>query len=107
MNATISRQVLPSTSAPMVEGEVGKVSGAPRALLRGEGAVVLMGATLAYSALGDRCSVFALLFLVPDLSMLGYLAGRRVGATSYGLKYGTGFGHTHLGDVGRSSRSAS
>jgi hypothetical protein len=84
--------------------------------------------------------MFALFFLVPDLSMLGYLAGRRVGAAcynaghsylgpaalcaagaalnahgvllaasiwaahigfdrmlGYGLKYGTGFGDTHLG----------
>jgi hypothetical protein len=38
---------------------------------------------VAYSALGGRWGLFALLFLLPDLSMVGYLAGRRVGAASY------------------------
>jgi len=89
------------------------------------------------------------LFLLPDLSMLGYLAGPRVGAfcynllhhkalalavglagwwlhapvlllsgsvllfhaafdrlMGYGLKYATGFGHTHLGTVGRTGLPA-
>ncbi|NVO84095.1 DUF4260 domain-containing protein [Hymenobacter terrestris] len=84
------------------------------------------------------------LFLLPDLSMLGYLAGSRTGAffynllhhkalalllgaagwimdhhllllagtvllfhsafdrlLGYGLKYATGFQHTHLGEIGR------
>ncbi len=31
--------------------------------------------------------VFAALFLVPDLSMLAYFAGRRIGAVSYNLAH--------------------
>jgi hypothetical protein len=87
MNATLPLQALDSVSvsvpAPRAEREAGAVSGAPRTLLRIEGAVALVGASFAYSALGARWSVFALLFLVPDLSMLGYLAGRRAGAACY------------------------
>jgi hypothetical protein len=45
--------------------------------------------------------------LAPDLSMLGYLAGNRVGAICYnvvhhnGLKYFSGFQDTHLGKIGK------
>src|SRR5882672_2456799 len=80
MNAAMSPQALgtasTSVSTPVAVREAGSVSGAPLALLRLEGAAALAGAALAYSALGGRWSMFALLFLVPDLSMLGYLAGR-------------------------------
>jgi Domain of unknown function (DUF4260) len=95
MNATMPQQALGSVSATvpasMAARETGAVSGAPRALLRFEGAAALLGATFAYSALGGRWSVFALLFLLPDLSMLGYLAGRRVGAACYDA------GHSYVG----------
>lgn len=90
--------------------------------------------------------MFALFFLAPDLSFLGYLGGARIGAIvynaahtligplalallglllsvtglvaaaliwiahigfdrllGYGLKYGAGFGYTHLGRIGRAS----
>jgi hypothetical protein len=60
-------------------------------LLRLEGAAALAGATLAYSTMGGRWGVFALLFLLPDLSMLGSLAGRRVGAVCYNTA------HSYLG----------
>jgi hypothetical protein len=46
---------------------------------------------LAYSTLDGRWAVFALLFLLPDLSMFGYLASRRVGATCYNTA------HSYLG----------
>lgn len=133
MNAA---QPLPHTAAP--------VSGAPRAILRVEGGLVLASAVAAYAQQGGSWSLFFLLFLIPDLSMLGYLAGARIGAVSYniahstilplsiglagigyaqptlidvaliwiahigldrmlgyGLKYGSAFGHTHLGLLGR------
>jgi hypothetical protein len=129
-----------SPSASEQSGGVGVVQGAPRLLLRLEGAVVLAGAVWCYAQVGAGWALFALLFLVPDLSMLGYLAGPRIGAASYnaghsyalpaglagagvlggwpvavslaliwvahigfdraigyGLKYPSGFGHTHLG----------
>ena len=101
-------------------------------------------AAAAYWRVGGDWRQFAILFLTPDLSFLGYLAGARVGAVAYntahatllplllgafgaafgqplaiqlaliwlahvgfdralgyGLKYGTGFGFTHLGRIGR------
>lgn len=45
-------------------------------------AVALAGITF-YAAAGSSWWLFALLILAPDLSMLGYLAGPRVGALSY------------------------
>jgi hypothetical protein len=84
MNATIALEAPTTTSSPtLAEGGAGAVRGAPGTLLRLEGAAALIGATLAFSGAGGRWSTFALLFLLPDLSMLGYLAGRRVGAASY------------------------
>jgi hypothetical protein len=38
-----------------------------------------------YAFHGSGWLVFALLFLAPDLSMLGYFAGPRLGAASYNL----------------------
>ncbi len=69
----------------------GAVSGAPRLLLRLEGGAVLAAAAAAYAHAGQGWGMFALLFLVPDLSMLGYLRGPRVGALCYNL------GHSYLG----------
>lgn len=124
----------------------GAAYGGVRATLRLEGMVVLVAAVAAYAQLGAGWGAFAMLFLVPDLSFLGYLGGARVGAAVYniahsyigpvallatgalatdmpvalaagliwcahigfdralgfGLKYGTEFGATHLGRVGKS-----
>ncbi|WPH13686.1 DUF4260 domain-containing protein [Variovorax paradoxus] len=119
-------------------------AGGVRSLLRVEGAVVLAASLAAYAQFGAGWGVFALWLLVPDLAMLGYLAGPRIGAAFYnathsylgavallaigalaaipwavaggliwcahigldralgwGLKYGAGFGSTHLGRIGR------
>ena len=119
-------------------------AGGVRGLLRLEGTVVLGVALAAYAQFGAGWCVFALWLLAPDLSLLGYLAGPRVGAAlynaahsyigpvalltlgvlaampwavaggliwcahigmdralGYGLKYGSGFGLTHLGRIGR------
>ncbi|WP_242630931.1 DUF4260 family protein [Variovorax paradoxus] len=120
------------------------VSGGVRTLLRLEGVVVLGAAVAAYAQFGAGWGMFALLLLAPDLALLGYLAGPRVGAAlynaahshvgavallvlgalaampwavaggliwcahigldralGYGLKYGSDFGATHLGRIGR------
>ena len=120
----------------------GFVVGGPRALLRLEALAALAGLAAWYQSASADWLMFAVLFLVPDLSMLGYLAGRRIGAVcynaahsylgpiallaaaqvdprllpfgliwaahvafdralGYGLKYGTAFGDTHLGLVGK------
>jgi hypothetical protein len=55
----------------------------PAALLRVEGATMLAGSVLLYWTGGGSWWLFALLLLAPDLSMLGYLAGPRVGAVVY------------------------
>jgi len=74
-----------------MEAAPSTVSGSHRALLRIEGAVTLFAAVGIYVALGGAWSTFALLFLVPDLSLLGYLAGPRVGAIVYNI------GHSLVG----------
>lgn len=54
-------------------------------LLRLEG-IALFGCAIAlYADAGYGFLAFVLLFLVPDLSALGYLAGRRIGAISYDI----------------------
>lgn len=52
---------------------------------RAEGAAVLAAALVAYAWLGASWLLFAGLLLLPDLGMLGYLAGPRVGAITYNL----------------------
>lgn len=42
---------------------------------------------LAYTSLGAPWLLFALLILAPDVSMLGYLGGPRVGAVLYNLAH--------------------
>ena len=122
----------------------GATVGGVRWILRFEGLGVLIAALVLYPRLGFGWGTFALYFLTPDLSFLGYLAGPRVGAITYnsahsfagavtcltaglllanpivqctgviwcahigfdrslgyGLKYGAGFGYTHLGLIGR------
>ncbi len=59
------------------------VTGTPRVLLRIEGASIFAIAIVLYSRLGESWWLFAILFLAPDLSFLGYLAGGRVGAIAY------------------------
>lgn len=57
----------------------------PRYFLRGEGVVVL-GITLgAYLMLGGPLWMLAVLALAPDVSMIGYLAGPRLGSLSYNI----------------------
>ena len=81
-----------SSFSPGVEssgkGEVNEIMKVtlPPVLLRVEGATLLVLSVLLYSLNnGGGWLLFVLLFLVPDLSMLGYLAGRRAGAVSYNL----------------------
>jgi len=62
----------------------------PTLLLRLEGLVALTAGIAAFVLLGGHWPTFALLFLVPDLSMLGYLAGPRAGAIAYNTA------HTYL-----------
>ncbi|MBZ9936484.1 DUF4260 domain-containing protein [Mesorhizobium sp. BR1-1-16] len=65
------------------------VAGIPRRLLQAEGAALLAAVVIAYAYLGGNWIVFAALFLAPDLAMLGYLGGNRVGAALYNAVHTT------------------
>jgi hypothetical protein len=62
----------------------------PKALLHLEALAVLSLACAAYRNLGASWLLFAALFLAPDVFLLGYLSGARVGAWAYNA------GHTYL-----------
>jgi hypothetical protein len=73
-----------------VQRITGAVVGPVAVFLRAEALVELFLAVMAYRSVGGTWTHFAALFLAPDLSMLGYLINRRVGAWLYNL------GHTYL-----------
>jgi hypothetical protein len=57
--------------------------GSVNTLLRLEGAAALAVAVFAYAQADYSWTLFTLLFLAPDIAMLGYLANTRVGAATY------------------------
>ena len=59
----------------------------PAALLRGEALAALAFVLGLYAWLGGSWLLFAVLFLVPDLAALGYLAGSRTGAVAYNVAH--------------------
>jgi hypothetical protein len=71
----------------------GYVKGGPKVLLQLEGLGVLALSVTAYAISGFGWAWFALFFLAPDLTMLGYLGGRAFGAAAYNL------GHSYLGPM--------
>ena len=68
-------------------------AGGVRLLLRLEGLAAFFVAVALYRQSEYSWGVFALCFLAPDLSFLGYLAGNRVGAIAYNSA------HSYLGPV--------
>jgi len=64
-----------------------------RTLVRLEGAVVAAGTTALYVTQGRPLVLFLALLLAPDLSMVGYLHSRRVGAAAYNAV------HTYVGPL--------
>jgi len=79
-----------TTSQPHTSQNQGVVTGIPNLLLRGEGALVLAATTFAYTQQGASWWMFAILFFAPDIFMLGFLGGNRLGSILYNL------GHTYL-----------
>jgi hypothetical protein len=65
----------------------GFVHGGPRLLLRIEGLAYASLALICYAYSGYSWWLFAALILVPDVSMLGYLINRNVGAATYNLMH--------------------
>lgn len=68
---------------------MGGVEGGVKTVLRLEGLAMLAGAALFYRHAGGDWRLFALLFLAPDLSFLGYVFGVRVGAMAYNSAHST------------------
>lgn len=63
----------------------GAVAGTPRRVLRAEAAILVAASLIAYSRTGQAWWIVPLTLLLPDLTMLGYLAGPRVGARLYNI----------------------
>ena len=63
--------------------ETGATTGGVKILLRLEGLTLFAGMVVLYWAWDGSWWVFALLFFVPDLSFLGYLADAKFGALVY------------------------
>ncbi len=82
---------MPDTTTAQQTTSKTYVQGAPRVLLRLEGALALVAAIAMYRHLDGGWGWLAALFFVPDVSMLGYLAGPRIGAMLYNA------GHSYIG----------
>jgi hypothetical protein len=85
------------------ETGAGAVTGSVRWWLRAEGLAALAAACALYAGTGRGWGLFALLFLAPDLSFVGYLTGRRVGAAAYNALHSY-VGPLALGLVGHAVR---
>jgi len=59
----------------------------PALFLRIEGAALLVISLLGYRETHSSWLLFAVLLLVPDISMAGYLAGVKIGAAVYNLAH--------------------
>jgi hypothetical protein len=57
----------------------------PKLLLHIEGAAVLLTSCILYYQSHASWGWFALLFLIPDFSMIGYLVNKKLGATIYNI----------------------
>jgi hypothetical protein len=62
-------------------------TGQPRTWLRLEGLAAFVVSLFFYKTQLGSWGTFAVLFLVPDLSMVGYVAGSTVGARMYNLAH--------------------
>jgi hypothetical protein len=72
-----------SNNAGPEHGDHGYPTGMMVWLLRAEALAILAASTALFFLLGGDLLIFAVLFFAPDLSFLGYGAGRKVGAVLY------------------------
>ena len=61
------------------EAAAGMPTGGVKTLLRIEGVTLFVGMSVLYGVWGGSWWIYAALFLVPDLSLLAYLAGPKAG----------------------------
>ena len=78
-----------SAAAGLAARADGTVTGVPRRWLRLEGAVLLAGSLIAYSAASQPWWLVPVALFVPDVLMAGYLRGSRLGAQLYNLAHST------------------
>ncbi len=83
MLAPVSPMDLPVSAAPAR----GLATGGVRTLLRLEGFAAFAAALAFYAQAKFSWPAFVFFFLAPDLAMLAYLAGSRVGAIAYNLAH--------------------
>jgi len=81
MSETASSTVAVAAPAP------GAVTGGVKTLLRLEGLTLMVGMVVLYATWDGSWWVFAVLFFVPDLRFLAYLAGTRTGAIVYNIAH--------------------
>jgi hypothetical protein len=67
----------------------GAATGRVRTILQLEGLALFAAMVAIYARGGGSWTLFAVLFFVPDLGFLGYLAGQRIGALSYNALHTT------------------
>lgn len=72
-----------TSTAKMQRADRGFVTGQIRQVLRGEALVILGASTTLFFLLGGDPWLFAVLFFTPDLSIAGYIGGRKAGSVIY------------------------
>lgn len=72
---------------PSVSGPADRRAPAPGLLLRAEGALLFVVCVAAYAHLDGSWWLFAALLLLPDVGLVGYLAGPHTGALTYNLTH--------------------
>ena len=87
MTAMTMRTTEPTTNATTAGARTTDGSTWIRPWLRAEGAAVLAAGFVGFLALGLPWWLFAALLILPDLSMVGYLAGPRIGAITYNVAH--------------------
>lgn len=81
--AALATTVAGFSAADQAHGSEGAALGSVRLWLRVESLLLLGAALVLYRHLGCGWERFFVLFLVPDVSFVGYLGGARVGAVAY------------------------
>jgi len=91
MTASASQiELITGAASPVSRAGPGFVIGGVGIALRLEGLAAFAAAMAVYAHSDFSWLAFAILFLTPDVAMLGYFAGHRIGALSYNL------GHTYV-----------
>jgi Domain of unknown function (DUF4260) len=70
-----------------LEAETATSSGQTVNLERLEGLALLAASITVYAIIGPNWILFALLLLTPDLAMIGYLRGPKMGAIAYNIAH--------------------